>query len=362
MTRRRKRGVTQQSLSFLDCMSCGLGAVILLFMIINHSTQVNATDTNRDVADKVSLLESEVLEKRQTVAALQSALQETEQEIQSAKAQASSLESRLESVDTADASATQDETKKAQRRIASLADELKTLERQVASLKAQQPEESNATRDFVGQGNRQYLTGLKVGGKHILILFDTSGSMLGDSIVDVLRLRNMSPAEQRRSAKWQRALDTVDWLTTQVPADARFQIYGFNTRTTAALDGTTGSWQTGAGQLSVSIRALRQRLPANGTSLERAFMAAASLSPRPDNIYLITDGLPTQDGSASKQGLITGKQRARYYRDALKKLPGGVPVNVILFPMEGDPIAASAYWQLAQNTGGAFISPSSDWP
>lgn len=362
MTPRRKRAVTQQSLSFLDCMSCGLGAVILLFMIINHSTEVNATDTNRDVADKVSQIESEVLEKRQTVAALQSALQETEQELEAAKAQASSLETRLESVETSDATATQDETKKAQRRISSLADELKSLERQVASLKAQQPEESNATRDFVGQGNRQYLTGLKVGGKHILILFDTSGSMLGDSIVDVLRRRNMPAAQQRRSAKWQRALDTVDWLTTQVPADSRFQIYGFNTRTTAAIDGTTGSWQSGSGPLNAAIRALREGLPANGTSLELAFGAAARLSPRPDNIYLITDGLPTQDGSGTKKGLVSGKQRARFYRDALKKLPSGVPVNVILFPMEGDPVASSAYWRLAQNTGGAFISPSSDWP
>jgi hypothetical protein len=30
--------------------------------------------------------------------------------------------------------------------------------------------------------------------------------------------------------------------------------------------------------------------------------------------------------------------------------------------MEGDPMAAAAYWNLARTTGGSFISPSKDWP
>jgi hypothetical protein len=40
----------------------------------------------------------------------------------------------------------------------------------------------------------------------------------------------------------------------------------------------------------------------------------------------------------------------------------GVPINVILLPMEGDPMAAAAYWRLAQITRGSFLSPSEDWP
>ena len=31
----------------------------------------------------------------------------------------------------------------------------------------------------------------------------------------------------------------------------------------------------------------------------------------------------------------------------LKKIPGDIPVNVILLPMEGDPYAAAAFWGLA---------------
>jgi hypothetical protein len=39
-----------------------------------------------------------------------------------------------------------------------------------------------------------------------------------------------------------------------------------------------------------------------------------------------------------------------------------VPVNVILLPMEGDPLAPGAYWMLARRTNGAFLSPARDWP
>jgi len=30
--------------------------------------------------------------------------------------------------------------------------------------------------------------------------------------------------------------------------------------------------------------------------------------------------------------------------------------------MEGDPLAASEFWQLAQVSGGSFMSPARDWP
>jgi hypothetical protein len=50
------------------------------------------------------------------------------------------------------------------------------------------------------------------------------------------------------------------------------------------------------------------------------------------------------------------------YEDAVQELPEGVPVNIVLMPLEGDPSAAAAFWQLAQYTQGSFITPSKDWP
>ena len=42
--------------------------------------------------------------------------------------------------------------------------------------------------------------------------------------------------------------------------------------------------------------------------------------------------------------------------------PEHVPVNILLYPMEGDPMAAPAYWKLAIATRGSFLTPSKDWP
>ena len=59
---------------------------------------------------------------------------------------------------------------------------------------------------------------------------------------------------------------------------------------------------------------------------------------------------------------MSGRQRMEYFAEALKKLPANIPVNTILVPMEGDPMAASAFWQLAQLSQGSFLSPTEDWP
>ena len=39
-----------------------------------------------------------------------------------------------------------------------------------------------------------------------------------------------------------------------------------------------------------------------------------------------------------------------------------IPINTLLLPMEGDPTAAGAFWQLAISSQGSFITPSRDWP
>ena len=76
-------------------------------------------------------------------------------------------------------------------------------------------------RSFVGDGDRQYLTGLKVGGKRILFLVDASASMLADTIVNAVRRRLLPEADRVRADKWRKAVRAVDWLTTQIPRDAQ---------------------------------------------------------------------------------------------------------------------------------------------
>ncbi len=55
-------------------------------------------------------------------------------------------------------------------------------------------------------------------------------------------------------------------------------------------------------------------------------------------------------------------RRFSYFQQAVEQLPRGIPVNIILLPMEGDPEAASAFWKLAARTDGSLLSPARDWP
>jgi hypothetical protein len=145
---------------------------------------------------------------------------------------------------------------------------------------------------------------------------------------------------------------------------SKYQVITFNTQAKAALPGTDGKWLEVANQAQLEKLSteLRKIVPSGGTSLENAFIALQQLSPTPDNIFLLTDGLPTQGVSPPRGSKVSGPERQKLYRQAIRQLPGNVPVNIILAPMEGDPMAASELWQLAQVSKGSFLSPSRDWP
>lgn len=353
--RRNRREVSTFNLAFIDAMSCGLGAVILLFMILHHATEVRAAQMNHAVADQVGALQSRVQARQQAIARLSAALDAAREQLRAARARAAELLAELARQVPAAAGG--------DTRLAGLMEEVRSLNAQVEALRARQIEAEDAARRHAGEGRRQYLAGIEVQGRRILILVDASASMLDETIVGVVRRRNMSAEAQRAAAKWRWTLAAVDWLTTQVPPTAQFQIYTFNTQAESVLEGSTGQWQDAgaAGRLDAAVQALRQRLPGGGTNLARAFAAAARLQPQPDAIYLLTDGLPTQ-GSRPRTGTVSESERMKLFAEALGALPRGVPVHTLLFPIEGDPQAAGAFWQLAQATGGSYLAPSRDWP
>jgi hypothetical protein len=219
-------------------------------------------------------------------------------------------------------------------------------------------------RTFKGDGDRQYLTGLKVGGRRVLILVDVSASMLDETIINIVRRRNMDAASKRNAPKWQRTLKTADWLVSNLPPTGHFQMYAFNTSARPLVSGTAGRWLQASSRKNIeaAVTGLHQTVPSSGTSLYRALAVVDKLSPRPDNILLITDGLPTQGKSKPKGTTVTAAQRLKHFDSAVRTLPPGVPVNTILLPMEGDAYAAAAFWKLAVETNGSFITPARDWP
>ncbi len=361
---RRKRSFTTFNLSFLDIMSCGFGAVVLVFLIIDHSIEVQSQAMNADLRSEVNMLEEDIREGEEGLVALRNALGETDQAIVEARGRASRVSEEIDRYEALIRELAEDGfTDDAD--LDKLKAEIQSLEEKVRRLREAAKEEGGrSARTFTGDGQRQYLTGLNLGGRHIVILLDTSASMLADKLVNVIRLRNMGETVQRQSEKWQRAVGTVEWLSAQLPVGASYQVITFNTEARAVLPETDGEWLEVADQprLESVGAALGRLVPGGGTSLHNAFVALDRLSPAPDNIFLITDGLPTQGANPPRGSKVSGRERQKLYRDAIRSLPQNVPVNTILAPMEGDPMAASEYWQLAQSTGGSFMSPSRDWP
>ncbi len=361
---RRKRSFTTFNLSFLDIMSCGFGAVVLVFLIIDHSIEVQSMELTVDLRSEVDLLETDVKEGQEGLVALRNTLSDVDMKMVEAQGRATRITEEIDRYEALiedlkrDGFTERDDIESLKAEIRSLEDEVKKL-RQAAEEKS-----GDSARTFVGEGNRQYLTGLNLGGSHIAILLDVSSSMLADRLVNIIRLRNMDPRVQRQAEKWSRSLNTVDWLTAQLPIASHFQVITFNTEAQPALPDTAGKWLEVADQarLEQISTALRKVVPKGGTSLINAFTSLQALSPPPDNIFLITDGLPTQGKSPPRGSKVSGRERQKLYRDAIKQLPRNVPVNIILAPMEGDPMAASEFWQLAQVSRGSFMSPSRDWP
>jgi hypothetical protein len=362
----KRRTTNIFSLSFIDCICCGLGAIILLFVIVNARSADYRSKVTQDLRSQADRLEQEVLEGHKNLVQLRNALEKTEQEIVSTQGLSREViktlrQRKLELADY------DDDTLASREHINRLKADLKSAEEEVRRLKAgsrSAEDMGRSLRPFPGQGDRQYLTDLKMGGQHILILVDASASMLDDTIVGIIRRRNMADSEKLKSAKWQQAVATVDWLTTQLPRTSKFQVFTFNETAEPLLSGTQGGWLDAGNvtHLNEVVSRLRRVVPRNGTSLLNAFEAMRKLTPQPDNVFLLTDGLPTMGADKPWGKKVSGNKRLKLFSEAVARLPSRIPINVVLYPMEGDPMAASAFWRLAVDTRGSFFCPAADWP
>ena len=354
------------SLSFLDAMTCGFGAVVLLYMVINAAAGLRTDSLTGQLEAEADRLDREVLEGHRNLVELKNSVRETDHQAVVARGLSARLIETLEELEVE--LATYNETTLARdEHINKLMADLKALDESNRRLSASIPREEpggDKIRTFVGDGDRQYLTGLKVGGQRILILVDSSASMLGKNLVNIIRRRNLAPERRILSDKWQHALASVDWLMTQVPGGSKFQIYVFNEQVRAVVPETMGKWLDGSDPkvLDEAIDKLRKVIPEKGTSLLAAFESLDSLVPPPDNVILLTDGLPTLGKAKPKGSTVTARQRLKLFDQAYQAIPKSIPFNVLLYPMEGDPKAASSFWQMAMATRGSFMSLSEDWP
>ncbi len=377
----RRRRTDTFGLSFLDCICCGFGAVILFYVMMSAQGGLRRLHRADRLKSEVNRLEAQVKTGTRNLAALENSLQAVRSEkasidssIDHLLAELAGERKQLSSYDAASLARRQhieqlkadiQELQQGERRLEAGALELGALGQATqASAPASVAAGTSIAGAPAGGLEPRYITGVELRGKRILILLDRSASMLHEDVVTVIRMRNASDEVKRAAAKWRRAVRIVDWLELQMPAGIEYQIYAFNTRAQPLVAGSAGAWLDSgdAAALVRNIDALRGLVPEGGTSLINALAAVRMLKPLPDQIILITDGLPTQGRTAGRRKYIDAGAREQLFDEAITVLPKHIPVDTVLLPMLGDVEAAHRFWRLARLTEGTLLAPSKDWP
>jgi hypothetical protein len=350
--RRKSEGF---NLAFLDIMSCGLGAVILIFMLVKHNVDNSVLEADLLTEDMQRLQQTEE-NLQQTLAALRNVSKSQQDEVAELKSKITQLK--------------QDLTKK-KSSIVKKTTQLAALKNDIKN--APVAKKNEVIEDDRG-GEENYLMGMKVEGDRIAILIDSSASMTDEKLLDIIRRKAGSPAGKVRGPKWIRTKKVARWLLTRVPDSSRVTVIAFNN---AAKTIGPGAWfdPRDKNAISATYQAINGIIPSGPTNLQLGLEAASKI--KPTDIYIVTDGLPTTGESRyaslnpfadcssllGNSNNISGACRVKLFRQSTRESsPAGAVFNVILLPIEGDPDAANEYWDWASSTGGLLISPAANWP
>ena len=349
----KRRETEVFSLSFLDCICCGFGAVLLVFLLtISSKTTVDKTVV-KEVKMRLDQTQKEREEKQKDLDRITEMLAKAQLELQDITTKSKSDQQKIS-----------DRKRELLLMLAQAGRMKDELERLLGEKKAV-PTEDVAPIPIPEVDRRQYLTGVKLTGEFVVFLVRTSGSMLGDTIDEAASRLQDTPEQKRAAPKWQRTVHSLEWLLATLDPETHFQILFFNEETTPILANRGDEWFTTKDRKTTAevLKRLHEVVPQGGANLERAFTAVRFLPRLPDSIVLLTDGLPTKSDSLPMEGDVDEQTRVRFFEIASKQLPPRIPVSTILFPLlTGDPGAPGLYWELANATRGALVSPSKSWP
>lgn len=353
--RRRDNGF---NLAFLDVMACGLGAVLLILIIVNFN-------------DDTPIPSDEIERLQQELAALQTQSQTLLTDIskQSALADEIATEAEQQNTEISQLAIKQQQIKQAiDEKKAVIAD----LEDAVAAVA---PETANDLIQLPEVNEETYLLGLIIEGRNIGILIDSSASMTDESLINIIKRKLSSDATKQAGPKWQRTVAISNWMLARIPETSKVSVVTFND--SAMVLGNRNVFNA---KVSSNLELLSEQIgklvPQNGTNLQLGLEEIARVMPNMTDLYIITDGLPSLIEPSSgfsptrrcnpfkgQQATITGECRVDVLQRtlAVNRL-SGVRTNIVLLPLEGDPQASSLYWQWTSYTGGTFISPAGTWP
>ena len=325
------------AVAFIDVMACGLGAVVLLLVIVDFNiTEIIPQLPNRAAPNST-------------------VTPNTSKE---------DLEARLKSI--------QANNVELAASVAELTEDFVEKEFKRDSLQASLNERPANPAPESKVNKPGQLIGLQVDGQSIVILLDRSGSMYSDILADnVYYAVSPSKTQSDRSAKWSQARRIAKWLIDVAPNSSVIKLATFAEKVQPVSQG----WQKKS-VLSPAVEvALDSMIPESGTDLQVALNWLAWNANQGTQAFLITDGLPTK---LSKQGMVSrlisacardpkgyvgGECRQQIFSKSITAVANAsLELNVIFLPLEGDPLAAPQYWSLARSKGGLLFVPEQSWP
>ncbi len=354
--RRRRTAIQTFSLSFLDVICCGFGAVILLFVLTTGQRAAH-------LSDAASEYEAATRAVGDAVERATGRLGDLRGEQEHLEAERAAATSRLRQR-RSDLAALLEALERVENESTATAAQVSTLEEQVAELPEPEPEPDPPPLPVPGTALRQYFTEFRLDGRHTAVLVEGSGGMIADTLAESMTIAARSDAARRDGPKWRRAVAATRWILANLSQPEYFQTFVFSTAAEPIAPAEHGGWARLGDRSAVQAAAdgIEAWTPRGGANFEEAFTALARLDPLPDNIILIIDGLPTQGRRAPPGVEVDEPTRRQMLNDAVARLPPNVPVNVILFPNDGDPNAALEWWRVAIRSNGSFICPAPDWP
>jgi hypothetical protein len=162
VSRRIRREVGAAGLSFLDCICCGFGAVILLLVIVKVHDPVLTQEQRVELIALIDRLKAQISDIEQDAESVQSALVDARSKTQRLESEANALAARLAELKGAHGeaeviAALQAAAKRAEQKLSTEVERLRKYERK-------------AHDDTVG--------GIPADSEYIIFIIDTSGSML----------------------------------------------------------------------------------------------------------------------------------------------------------------------------------------
>ncbi|MCY4530912.1 MAG: hypothetical protein OXC84_01020 [Gammaproteobacteria bacterium] len=361
-------------LSFLDVLCCGLGAAVLLLLIVKHGPAESSVDGEGYLIQQITRIQDQLAARTRELDNLAIAVTESEYKIAEkiAQKQAGSAIQSAQMTYYLDLikqlNAERQSLKSARSQL--FAAQAKKLEDEAEAKKASEVIDSQ-------------LTGLLIKDTGVVILLDASASMLSRSIVEIIRLRASNQHIQQNAKKWVTARESAKWVYKKISDGGNYQIFLFNDEVRdihgRVVNTTSGvSWQNKSANVLPVTDAIDKAMPRGATDLKSVLQVVARMKPEPRQVVLITDGLPTLPGTSSlgrlrdcpskKRGvtpIVSPVCRLSVYLNAIKVVEKDlvdVPFDVILLPLDGDSNAVYAYWLLSSLSGGRLISPAEGWP